>query len=378
MVRITPFDPMWAPYGRDACWHCGVVLEPQRPICEDCVRAGVQEECEDGCEDCRLAHEQATVNLTLHEGSTWKTDRVVADNCGQVITVNKTVDGSACLLVGTGTDIGEEWAYVEDAHAVLERAGYCPHAEKAPTRHGNAERFSSVVEMTGRTIAGVEVLSRAANVSGNARWRCRVIACGHIESVTGILLRKLEREGNKYRCKQRHRCEFVGPAPECFRCGLDKGHNGSHSALIETGAPWFPEVDETKLEPVTRLLYSEQSIFQHPGTFDDPKPVQTLTFADIEAAVAKMREIPKSDDEKSVVFPWYVARLLVARSDSYDATAAELQKELAKEKVPGHCKDCVSWHLNMNQANDPWCSDNDSWDFPKDGSGFCSKFERRP
>jgi len=30
-------DPHWAPYGRDACWHCGVVLIPERPICEDCV-----------------------------------------------------------------------------------------------------------------------------------------------------------------------------------------------------------------------------------------------------------------------------------------------------------------------------------------------------
>jgi hypothetical protein len=260
--------------------------------------------------------------------------------------------------------------------------------------HGNAERFGGgVIEMVGKTLAGVAVFDRAANTGGTARWRCLVLDCGHVEVVTGTLLRHLEAEGCKYRCKQRHRCEDMGPAPERFRCGLDKGHDGAHSALIETGAPWFPGGNEvyrmptqaptlieiesavSKMDgPLPTLTYQGgPSIFTHSG----PLPPQTLTVADIEAAVGKMREIPKSDDEKSVVFPWHVARLLVARSDLYDAKVAELQKERAKEKVPGHCKDCVSWHLNMNQKNDPWCADNDSWDFPADGSGFCSKFERR-
>lgn len=35
------------------------------------------------------------------------------------------------------------------------------------------------------------------------------------------------------------RCPSVGPAPERFRCGLEAGHDGSHSALMETSAPWL-------------------------------------------------------------------------------------------------------------------------------------------
>jgi len=118
----------------------------------------------------------------LHEGSIWTSESMVTDRDGQVLSIDRTIDGSVCLLVGNGRDLEPEWAYVEDVHAVLERGGYCPHA----------------------------------------------------------------------------------------------------------------------------------------------------------------------------------------------------LKERAREKVLGHCKDCVSWKWNMNQANDPWCSDNDSWTYPADGSGFCSRFEAKP
>jgi hypothetical protein len=35
-----------------------------------------------------------------------------------------------------------------------------------------------------------------------------------------------------------------------LRCGLEKGHDGEHSALIETGAPW--ENDGVKLLPAVK------------------------------------------------------------------------------------------------------------------------------
>jgi len=36
------------------------------------------------------------------------------------------------------------------------------------------------------------------------------------------------------------RCESVGGSFHS-RCGLPAGHVGSHTALIPTGAPWFPK-----------------------------------------------------------------------------------------------------------------------------------------
>ncbi|SRR5580765_7880877 len=36
------------------------------------------------------------------------------------------------------------------------------------------------------------------------------------------------------------RCSSRGPAPPSYRCGDWAGHTGAHTALIPTGAPWFP------------------------------------------------------------------------------------------------------------------------------------------
>lgn len=38
---------------------------------------------------------------------------------------------------------------------------------------------------------------------------------------------------------QTGRCQSRGGGPLAFRCGLEAGHEGNHSALMETKAPWF-------------------------------------------------------------------------------------------------------------------------------------------
>jgi len=46
-----------------SCWHCGVILEPQVPVCEDCARHNVGsrpfQNCEPDCEDCAWARDNA-------------------------------------------------------------------------------------------------------------------------------------------------------------------------------------------------------------------------------------------------------------------------------------------------------------------------------
>lgn len=56
------------------------------------------------------------------------------------------------------------------------------------------------VDMVGRELAGVVVLKRAANLTGNATWECKH-ACGHVARYEGIRLRAQEKAGRPLRCK---------------------------------------------------------------------------------------------------------------------------------------------------------------------------------
>lgn len=43
------------------------------------------------------------------------------------------------------------------------------------------------------------------------------------------------------------RCKVVGPrSTHGMRCGLPEGHDGDHTLLIPSGAPWFPRAQEPK------------------------------------------------------------------------------------------------------------------------------------
>lgn len=56
-------------------------------------------------------------------------------------------------------------------------------------------------DLTGRKLAGCEVLRRAANVNGNARWRVSDSG-GHEFIVEGIKLREAERRGRVLQCRE--------------------------------------------------------------------------------------------------------------------------------------------------------------------------------
>jgi hypothetical protein len=51
------------------------------------------------------------------------------------------------------------------------------------------------VDMTGKQLAGVLVLGLAQSIEGNARWRCRYLACNHEALYPGIRLRSVDKSG---------------------------------------------------------------------------------------------------------------------------------------------------------------------------------------
>lgn len=61
-------------------------------------------------------------------------------------------------------------------------------------------KHPAFVDMSGQTLAGVTVLSRAPNVNGNARWRVEHVACGHVSVRQGIELRDIAKQGRTVRC----------------------------------------------------------------------------------------------------------------------------------------------------------------------------------
>ncbi len=73
-------------------------------------------------------------------------------------------------------------------------------SDKKP--RGDASRFShpGFVDMTGKCIGKLVVVSRAPNVSGNARWHCKC-DCGEFCVLEGIKLRDvLKRGSTNYSC----------------------------------------------------------------------------------------------------------------------------------------------------------------------------------
>lgn len=58
---------------------------------------------------------------------------------------------------------------------------------------------SSFIDLTGQTIAGVQVVERAKSQAGTARWLVE-FPCKHRKVFTGIALRSTERRGGKSRC----------------------------------------------------------------------------------------------------------------------------------------------------------------------------------
>lgn len=81
-------------------------------------------------------------------------------------------------------------------------------------------------------------------------WPKKVAACGANAAPHGSNIRTDVDAVTCRRCrkiidwqapiKPVERCPSIGPGFERFRCGLEAGHDGSHSALMETSAPWFP------------------------------------------------------------------------------------------------------------------------------------------
>lgn len=69
----------------------------------------------------------------------------------------------------------------------------------APGRKADGGQYN-FVDLTGTTIAGVAVLTRAPNVNGNARWHC-VCECGAKFVEEGIVLRSQQKAGRIATCR---------------------------------------------------------------------------------------------------------------------------------------------------------------------------------
>jgi hypothetical protein len=77
--------------------------------------------------------------------------------------------------------------------AECKRRGWRNRGKRGPGQY-------NFVDMTGKTLAGVSVLSRAPDVTGNAVWRCEH-PCGHVCNHQGIFLRAQQKKGLAMRCK---------------------------------------------------------------------------------------------------------------------------------------------------------------------------------
>lgn len=112
------------------------------------------------------------------------------------------------------TDVGEEFgATRENRRVALGRGDSVEdHASTRATR-------PDFVDMTGQTLAGVEVVRRARNSHTGARWRCRCLACGAQSVQYGFYLRKIARQGGRVRCGD---CAPLSPKMEARRAQLPK------------------------------------------------------------------------------------------------------------------------------------------------------------
>jgi hypothetical protein len=115
------------------------------------------------------------------------------------------------------------------------------------------------VDMAGQTIAGVEVIDRVANLTGNANWKCKH-PCGHVAQHEGIRLRAQEKRGLVMRCWEcepkgggRRPARYVPPLPEPLSRVCDECHEPKEIAAFDDAAPTCMQC-ETELATPARVM----------------------------------------------------------------------------------------------------------------------------
>lgn len=106
--------------------------------------------------------------------------------------------GQAAKACGVSPQTLRWLAYRHHMGALLEA---CKRRGLSNTGKPVREGQYNFVDMTGRTLVGVEVLRRVANGTGNANWRVKHLACGHEGTFEGIRLRAAEKHGETLRCR---------------------------------------------------------------------------------------------------------------------------------------------------------------------------------
>jgi hypothetical protein len=96
--------------------------------------------------------------LALHEGSKWRDDGSVIDSEGSTVGVWQEGEADPVLVTATGEAIEGNLTWAVDAHAVLERAGHCPHAPKPGRLTEGESRAPRTVRLTDDEFQALMVL----------------------------------------------------------------------------------------------------------------------------------------------------------------------------------------------------------------------------
>jgi len=78
----------------------------------------------------------------------------------------------------------------------------CVQCPRSPLPSKNQFCRGKVEDITGQTLAGATVLSRADNNKhGTVHWHC-VLRCGHSKTIAGVHLRQQHKLGGRIRCAE--------------------------------------------------------------------------------------------------------------------------------------------------------------------------------
>lgn len=193
--------------------HAKKVATSLAPEKDAAVRKPVETRCPHGflrsqvpCSTCDVLDKAAGQSRTAsaHKGRArvW-TDAELTD----ALTRERSINAAAKSLGMNRSGLVKRALQAPQLKALLD-------AKRAPTKWGKRFTHGAFKDLTGKPIAGVDVVERVENSpNGNATWRCK-LACGHERIMQGIALRDAERAGRLVRCLE---CGTTSP-------GTWKGH----------------------------------------------------------------------------------------------------------------------------------------------------------